>query len=101
MNKINLEAFVWPEFSNESKRIKAYSKHTKIFQFRHLRLHYLGPVKSFVNDTPGDVKVGDTMMLNILSISKNHVEFDAANHLLLARLTSSTTDLTQLAVGSC
>ena len=84
MNKINLEAFVWPEFNSDSKRIKEYSKRYKNLSITEaFEAAYnidLGPVKSFVNDTPGDVKVGDTMMLNILSISKNHVEFDAANH---------------------
>lgn len=83
MSKINLEAFVWPEFSSDSKRIKEYSKRYKNLSITEaFEVAYdfkVGPVKAIVNQTPGEIRVGDEMMLNILSIAKNHVEFDAGN----------------------
>lgn len=86
-----LEAFVWPEFANDSKRIKEYSKRYKnlsiVEAFESAYNINLGEVAPIVNITPGEVNVGDTMMLNILSITKNHVEFDAPNS--KARITSS------------
>ena len=83
MNKTNLEAFVWPEFGSDSLRIKAYSKRYKNLSiteaFEAAYNVEIGPVRAIVNQTPGEVKVGDEMLLNILSITKNHVEFDGGN----------------------
>lgn len=83
MNKINLEAFVWPEFNSDSKRIKEYSKRYKTLSiteaFEAAYNMQIGPVRAIVNQTPGEIRVGDEMLLNILSITKNHVEFDAGN----------------------
>ena len=83
MNKINLEAFVWPEFSSDSKRIKAYSKRYKNLSiteaFEAAYNMQIGPVRAIVNQTPGEIRVGDELLLNILSITKNHVEFDGGN----------------------
>jgi ribosomal protein S1 len=86
-----LETFVWPEFSSDSKRIKAYTKRYKnlsiVEAFENAYNITVTPTCELVNMTPGEVKVGDTMYLNVLSIAKNHVEFDALNH--KARFTSS------------
>ena len=83
MNKINLEAFVWPEFPSDSKRIKEFSKRYKTLSiteaFESAYNVEIGPVHAIANQTPGEIRVGDEMMLNILSITKNHVEFDAGN----------------------
>jgi ribosomal protein S1 len=83
MNNTNLEAFVWPEFGSDSLRIKAYSKRYKNLSiteaFEAAYNVEIGPVRAIVNQTPGEVKVGDEMLLNILSITKNHVEFDGGN----------------------
>ena len=88
---ISNEAFVWPEFPNDSIRIKEYSKRYKNLSITEaFEVAYdfkVGPVKAMVNETPGEIRVGDEMLLNILSISKNHVEFDAANN--KAQITSS------------
>lgn len=85
------EAFVWPEFCSDSKRIKAYSKRYKdlsiVEAFEAAYNVNIGPVKETVNATPGEVKVGDELMLNILSITKNHVEFDTGNY--KAQITSN------------
>lgn len=84
MSKKDLEAFVWPEFSSDSKRIKAYSNRYKSMSiteaFEKAYNVSLAETKASVNNTPGEIRIGDTMMLNILSISKNHVEFDPANY---------------------
>lgn len=84
MKKINEEAFVWPEFNSDSERIKAYTKRYKdmtiVEAFEHAYGITIGQVKEVVNNTPGEIKVGDELSLNILSITKNHVEFDAANY---------------------
>ena len=78
------EAFVWPEFNSDSERIKAYSKRYKnmsiVEAFEHAYGITIGPVREAVNDTPSEIKVGDELSLNILSITKNHVEFDVANY---------------------
>ena len=83
MNNSILEAFVWPEFSSDSKRIKEYSKRYKTLSiteaFEATYNVEIGPVKAIVNQTPGEIRVGDEMLLNILSITKNHVEFDGGN----------------------
>ena len=85
LNKsISGEAFVWPEFSSDAERIKAYSKRYKnmsiVEAFEHAYGITIGQVKEGVNNTPSEIKVGDEIKLNILSITKNHVEFDAANY---------------------
>ena len=84
MSKNNAEAFVWPEFNSDSERIKAYTKRYKdmsiVEAFEHAYGITIGQVKEVVNNTPGEIKVGDELSLNILSITKNHVEFDAANY---------------------
>lgn len=85
LNKsISGEAFVWPEFNSESERIKAYSKRyanmSIVEAFEHAYGITIGQVKEGANNTPSEIKVGDEIMLNILSITKNHVEFDAANY---------------------
>jgi ribosomal protein S1 len=81
---ISGEAFVWPEFNSESERIKAYSKRyanmSIVEAFEHAYGITIGQVKEGANNTPSEIKVGDEIMLNILSITKNHVEFDAANY---------------------
>jgi ribosomal protein S1 len=78
------EAFVWPEFSSDSKRIKAYSKRYKelsiVEAFEKAYDMSIGKVKSLVNDVPSEIKVGDELMFRIQSITKNHIEFDTANH---------------------
>lgn len=83
MSKINLEAFVWPEFSSDSKRIKEYSKRYKTLSiteaFEAAYNVEIGPVRAIVNQTPGEIRVGDVLDLSVLSITKNHVEFDAGN----------------------
>ena len=84
MSKNNAEAFVWPEFNSDSERIKAYTKRYKdmsiVEAFEHAYGITIGQVKEVVNNTPGEIRVGDELSLNILSITKNHVEFDAANY---------------------
>lgn len=81
---ISSEAFVWPEFSSDSKRIKAYSKRYKELSiaeaFASAYNLSIGKVNSIVNEVPSEIKVGDELKFKILSISKNHVEFDTANH---------------------
>ena len=84
LNKSNPEGFVWPEFNSDSERIKAYSKRYKdmsiVEAFEHAYGITIGQVKEVVNDTPSEIKVGDEIMLNVLSITKNHVEFDVGNY---------------------
>jgi ribosomal protein S1 len=85
LNKsISGEAFVWPEFNSDAERIKAYSKRYKnmsiVEAFEHAYGITIGQVKEVVNDTPSELKVGDEIMLNVLSITKNHVEFDVGNY---------------------
>ena len=85
LNKsISGEAFVWPEFNSDAERIKAYSKRYKnmsiVEAFEHAYGISIGQVKEVVNDTPSELKVGDEIMLNVLSITKNHVEFDVGNY---------------------
>lgn len=84
MTKKEREAFVWPEFNSDKERIKAYSKRYKDLSiaeaFEQTYNIKFENVKESVNFTPGEIKVGDELMLNILSISKNHVEFDVANY---------------------
>ena len=84
MSKKDLEAFVWPEFTTDAKRIKAYSNRYKnmsiVEAFEKTYDMNVGEIRESVNDTPGEIRIGDTLMLNILSISKNHVEFDSANY---------------------
>lgn len=86
MKDTNLEAFVWPEFNTDSKRIKAYSKRYKEMTiteaFSSAYNTVINDVKNIekVNTTPGEIHVGDELMLNVLSISKNNVSFDAANY---------------------
>lgn len=84
MNKNKLEAFVWPEYNSDSKRIKANSQKYKdlsiVEAFEAAYNVAIGPVHTMVNYTPSEVRAGDTLMLNVLSITKNRVEFDAANY---------------------
>ena len=84
MSKNNTEAFVWPEFNSDSERIKAYTKRYKnmsiVEAFEHAYGITIGQVKEVANDTPSEIKVGDELSLNVLSITKNHVEFDVANY---------------------
>jgi len=84
MSKNNTEAFVWPEFNSDAERIKAYTKRYKdmsiVEAFEHAYGITIGQVKEVVNDTPSEIKVGDELSLNVLSITKNHVEFDVANY---------------------
>ena len=79
-----VEAFVWPEFSSDSKRIKAYSQRYKNCSiteaFEKAYNIQVGKVNQIVNDVPSEVRVGQELMFRIQSISKNHVEFDTANH---------------------
>jgi ribosomal protein S1 len=79
-----VEAFVWPEFSSDSKRIKAYSQRYKNCSiteaFEKAYNIPVGNVNQIVNDVPSEVRVGQELMFRIQSISKNHVEFDTANH---------------------
>lgn len=86
-----LRTFVWPEYNSDSKRIKETSKKYRnlsvVEAFEAAYNMSVGPVKASVNDTPGDLRAGDTIHLNILSISKNRIEFDAANY--KANITSS------------
>ena len=83
-NKRNEEAFVWPEFNSDAERIKVYSERYKdmsiVEAFEHAYGVTIGQVKEVVNDTPQELKVGDEISLNVLSITKNHVEFDVANY---------------------
>ena len=83
MSNSILEAFVWPEFSSDSKRIKEYSKRYKTLSiteaFEAAYNMQIGPVRAIVNQTPGEIRVGDVLDLSVLSITKNHVEFDAGN----------------------
>lgn len=85
MSKNNVtEAFVWPEFNSDSKRIKAYSKRYKNMSipeaFANVYNLKLKEFSNIVNEVPGEIKVGDELKFKILSISKNHIEFDAGNH---------------------
>ena len=83
LNKSNPEGFVWPEFNSDAERIRAYSKRYKnmsiVEAFEHAYGITIGQVKEVVNDTPSELKVGDEIMLNVVSITKNHVEFDVGN----------------------
>ena len=85
LNKSIKEAnFVWPEFNSDKERIKAFSKRYKdktiVEAFENAYSVTIGKVKDIANDVPTDIKVGDTLFLNVLSITKNHVEFDVANY---------------------
>lgn len=84
MVKKEKAAFVWPEFNSDKERIKAYSKRFKDVSiseaFENVYNVKFSNVKDSVNFTPSEIKVGDELMLNVLSISKNHVEFDVANY---------------------
>lgn len=84
LNKSNPEGFVWPEFNSDAERIREYSKRYKdmsiVEAFEHAYGITVGQVKEVVNDTPSELKVGDEIMLNVLSITKNHVEFDVGNY---------------------
>lgn len=80
-----LEAFVWPEFNTDKQRIKAYSKRFKDMTIAEaFAANYdgitLNKVSENVNFVPTETKVGDSIYLNILSISKNNVVFDASNY---------------------
>ena len=83
-NKKSDEAFVWPEFNSDSARIKAFSNRYREKSikesFEHAYGLTIGDVKERVNDTPKELRVGDEISLNLLSITKNHVEFDVGNY---------------------
>ena len=85
MNKKNQpEAFVWPEFNSDSKRIKAYSQRYKNMTlteaFAAAYNHSVPVVSEIVNVIPKELSVGDIIKLNVLSISKTNVVFDAVNY---------------------
>ena len=84
MGKNYEQEFVWPEFNSDTKRIKAYSKKYKdltiVEAFEQVYGIKVGNINESVNDTPGEIKVGDELMLRIAAINKNHVEFDAGNY---------------------
>lgn len=81
---MNKNEFVWPEFKTETQRIKAYSA-----RFRGQTLgeafkaiypqEIKGDGKGDFNDTPNELKIGDTLNVRILSISKNNVLLDGSN----------------------
>ena len=78
------EAFVWPEFNSDSKRIKAYSQRYKNMTlteaFAAAYNHPVPVVSEIVNVIPKELSVGDIIKLNVLSISKTNVIFDAVNY---------------------
>lgn len=76
--------FEWPEFSSDSRRIKAYSKRYKNLSITEAfeacyNIQLSDTLPENVNFIPGDLKVGDFIQTKILSINKNGVVFDAAN----------------------
>lgn len=84
MSKNQTEAFVWPEFNSDAERIKAYTKRYKDMSiaeaFEHAYGISIGSVRGGANEVPKELKPGDVLSLNVLSIEKNHVEFDVANY---------------------
>lgn len=81
----------WPKFAREKDRIRYYSnlyRNASIKEaFEDAYNLSIGEVSEIVNDTPQELRIGDVVKANILSISKNKVEFDTTN--LKANLTSS------------
>lgn len=75
--------FEWSEFNSDIARIKAYSNRYReksiVEAFEDVYKVSIGQIKESVNDTPKDLRVGDEISLNILSINKNRVEFDVGN----------------------
>lgn len=75
--------FVWPEFSSDSKRIKAYTQRYKdlsiVEAFEDCYNMKLEVKDERVNMVPRELSVGDVITTNILSISKDRVIFDTAN----------------------
>lgn len=85
LNKsISKEAFEWPKFNSDRERIRMYSKLYKDKSiseaFSNVYNVSVGEISESANNTPSELKVGDEIMLNILSITKNHVEFDVGNY---------------------
>lgn len=78
------EAFVWPEFNSDSARIKAYSQRYKNMTlteaFATAYNHPVPVVSEIANVVPNELNVGDIIKLNVLSISKTNVVFDAVNY---------------------
>lgn len=76
--------FQWPEFKTETQRIKAYSA-----RFRHMSLgeafktvypkEVISETDGSFNNTPTELKIGDSLPVRIISISKNNVVLDGAN----------------------
>lgn len=81
---IDLETFAWPEFTSDSKRIKAYSQRYKnlsiVEAFESCYNMQVGPVKEMVNYIPRELQVGEIIKTRILSIGKGTVTFDSANY---------------------
>ena len=78
------EAFVWPEYTSDSKRIKLFS-----MKYRDVSLSdafgdaysiKINTVNTVSNEVPAEIKVGDVLSLNVASINKRGTEFDSANY---------------------
>lgn len=84
VNKNNPDNFIWPEFNDDSQRIKAYTKKYKDMSIAEAFADAYGVklegVKETVNEVPRDLVVGDILNLEILNISKNRVDFDTLNY---------------------
>ena len=85
------EQFVWPEFSKDTQRIKAYSiryKNTDIANaFSDAYGVKIKHVEDYTNIPPKDLRIGDIIDVNIKKVEKNYVEFETnatKSHLISA-----------------
>lgn len=77
------EQFIWPEFSKDTQRIRAYSARYKNMDiasaFSDVYGFKVNPVKSYTDTPPKDLRIGDIIDVNIKRIEKNFVEFEGTN----------------------
>lgn len=86
MKKTNfdIEAFVWPEYNSEIKRVKAYTqKYKEMSVSEAFEAEYklnLNEFDNSANEIHGEISIGDILPLKVLSINKNSVKFDSGNY---------------------
>lgn len=77
-------AFEWPEFNSEVQRVKhnteKYFNLSVIEAFEKAYNITVTEVSEEANNVQGEIKIGDVLNLNVLSINKNNVKFDSGNY---------------------
>lgn len=76
--------FNWPAFNSEVQRVKYFSNKYRNAEisdaFADAYNISIGQVTEAANFVQGEIKIGDELKLNVLSINKNNVKFDAGNY---------------------